>query len=77
MTNNASLVLSSFSTFLEAMTETARLAKQNGQLYYLYSIDNHRWEISTDYRNNWLFQAYPGGRKILSIEGNERLGNLK
>lgn len=60
-------------TILEAMAETERIAKETGKLYYLYKnpgFGNFKWGISTQYWNDWLFRAYPGGRKILSSNGN-------
>jgi len=61
------------STILEAMAETARMAKADGKLFYLYKggPGNATWGISAQYWKDWLFKAYPGGRKILSMAGKE------
>lgn len=54
-------------TILEAMTKTEQMAKSDGKLYYLYRKSG--WQISAQYWNDWLFRAYPGGRKELSKRG--------
>lgn len=56
-------------TVLGAMAETERMAKVKGELYYLYRYDGATWLVSDKYRDDWLFRAYPGGRKELSKRG--------
>lgn len=61
-------------TILEMMAETARMAKEDGKLYYLYKqpgFGNFKWVVSAQYWKDWLFRAYPGGRKELSMQGKK------
>ena len=57
-------------TILEAMQKTIDEAKSSGRLCYLYERDSG-YLLSFHYHKDWLFQAYPGGRKILSNRGNK------
>lgn len=59
-------------TFEERMAEVVRLAEETNRITYLY-FNNDAWFSSHRYLDNakWLFKAYPGGRKILSIEGKK------
>jgi hypothetical protein len=54
-------------TFFEAMAETTKTAKKYGRACYLYKT-SHYW-CSFQYWDDWLFRAYPGGRKVLSVTG--------
>lgn len=56
-------------TIIEAMSKTINQAKATGKLCYLFSRDDS-YLVSSEYEKDWIFQAYPGGRKILSREGN-------
>ena len=49
---------------LQAAKETVMLAKEFNTPAYLYHWHNEYW-------NDWMFKAYPGGRKVLSIDGRE------
>lgn len=62
-------------TFQEAMAETAKQAQEENRVCYLYKnrLGNFRWGISAQYWDDWLFKAYPGGRKELSVEGSKEL----
>lgn len=56
----------------EAMIKTIDDAKIYGRRTYLYLFQDGRYEITTVYIDkNWLFCAFPGGRKILSVRGKE------
>lgn len=55
-------------TFKEAAAETAITAKESDRLCYLYR-NNTGYFVSFQYWKDWLFMAYPGGRKILSRAG--------
>jgi len=59
--------------FLEACEETVKEAEHHNKVAYLYKnrIGNFRWGVSHQYLGDWLFKAYPGGRKILSVEGTK------
>ena len=57
-------------TILEAMQKTIDEAKSSGCLCYLYER-KAGYFLSAKYWDDWLFQAYPGGRKILSKKGSE------
>ena len=63
------------STFQEAMDETAKHAEQEDRVMYLYKANggNVRWNISFRYWDDWLFKAYPGGRKEVSVRGSKLL----
>jgi len=51
-----------------AMVEVVKMSQEQGRLCYLY---NHHgeYEASFTFWPDWLFKAYPGGRKQLSLEG--------
>lgn len=57
-------------TILEAMQKTIDGAKSSGKLCYLYE-NEAGYFLSYQYRHNWLFRVYPGGRKELSTYGNK------
>jgi hypothetical protein len=57
-------------TFLEAAASAVRMAKDVYKLCYVFEL-NGEYLISSEYVDNWLFAAYPGGRKILSIAGKK------
>lgn len=63
-------------TFSEAIKKTIELAIHSGKLTYLYSVSDKYW-ISFFYRKDWLFRAYPGGRKELSTLGNKHKKNIE
>lgn len=57
-------------TIFEAMQKTINEAKSGGRLVYLYySASGYR--ISRRYWSDWVFRAYPGGRKELSGLGRD------
>lgn len=59
-------------TFLQAIAETVREAKRSGKRIYLYrGADSSEWLISFRYWSDWVFNAYPGGRTALSMDGEE------
>lgn len=61
-------------TIFEAMAEVVQMARDKGELCYLYRrgpSGNFKWGASFQYWDNWLFKAYPGGRKVLSMEGKK------
>ncbi len=60
-------------TFADAMTEAVKMAHQENRKIYLYKISGAGWGMSPIYWKDWLFVAYPGGRKILSPEGTKLL----
>lgn len=59
--------------FLEACEETVKEAERHNKVAYLYKnrIGNFRWGVSHQYWDDWLFKAYPGGRKVMSVEGSK------
>lgn len=58
-------------TIFEAMQEAINMAKGSGQRVFLTQDKRGRWVWSKLYDSAWLFQVYPGGRKILSMEGEK------
>jgi len=56
-------------TIFEAIQKTIDEAKNTGKLMRLYRRQSG-YLVSSQYWDDWLFLAYPGGRKILSKEGN-------
>ena len=59
--------------FFRLMREAIDKAKENGRCYYVYE-DTGGLKLSDTWQKDYLFQAYPGGRKILSIKGAEMAG---
>lgn len=57
-------------TILRSMNEVAQMARDKGQICYLYK-SSAGYFASFQYWGDWLFRAYPGGRKILSTEGRK------
>lgn len=58
--------------FIEAVEKTIKEAEQSGNLMRLYNRKSGYF-ISEEYWNNQSFQAYPGGRKIMSLAGKKIL----
>lgn len=58
-------------TFNEGISVVFRKAKETSRLCYLYQRPNGTFYSSYEHRNNWLFRAYPGGRRELSIAGKK------
>lgn len=62
-------------TTVEVVVETA---KDTGRLCYVVKRQNGDDYVTTfEYRKDWLFRAYPGGRRELSIKGNELVQKAK
>lgn len=55
--------------FLRACKLCQDDAVESGRLRLVRRSGND-FVVSTDNSKGWLFRAYPGGRKILSIEGS-------
>ena len=62
-------------TFTEALKVTEQQAKDTGQLLYLCE-NRQGYFISKNYYKDWLFRAYPGGRKEFSGGGRKILWAL-
>lgn len=59
-------------TILEAISKAFHTAKKTGRLCYVVKRQNGAGYVTTfEHRKSWLFRAYPGGRRELSIKGNE------
>jgi hypothetical protein len=59
-------------TFPGAISEAVRVAKEARQLCYVIERhDGDGYTTTFEYQKGWLFKAYPGGRKELSVRGNE------
>jgi hypothetical protein len=63
-------------TFEQACIEAVKKAREHGTIFYVFDAPN-LWEILPSYRKDWLFQAYPGGRKILATEGRLMLADIE
>ena len=57
---------------LQSMAEVVKMARASGKQCYLYKT-KACYIASFQYWDDWLFKAYPGGRKILSTEGRKHL----
>jgi hypothetical protein len=57
----------------KAMVEVVNMAKEHDRVCYLYQSRGGFCEFGASflYWSDWLFKAYPGGRKQLSVKGNE------
>ena len=55
--------------FETAMINTVSIAKEQRQVAFLYFGDDSLYLISLSNYGDWLFRAYPGGRKELSRKG--------
>lgn len=56
----------------EAMAEVVKMAAEKGRVCYLYPpAIGTGFRASFEYWNDWLFKAYPGGRKVLSVRGKK------
>lgn len=61
-------------SFSRAAAECVKMAAEKGTICYLYKRDGKGfWGLSYQYWRGYLFKAYPGGRKILTVEGREYL----
>ena len=56
----------------DAMSKVVSMAAKENRVCYLYFV---RGEFFASYLHwhDWLFKAYPGGRKQLSVIGTEKL----
>jgi hypothetical protein len=62
------------SDMTRAMAQVVDMAIVGGRICYLYKRrSKYSFQASYHYWNDWLFKAYPGGRKQLSIRGKELL----
>ncbi len=55
--------------FLFECLNAISLAVQNGKEYFVYYSMDGNFIVSHQYDREWLFRAYPGGRKVFSREG--------
>lgn len=53
----------------DAMVDCVKKAKESGHLYYILSNGMGGFRLTRTRYHNWLFKAYPGGRKELSLTG--------
>jgi len=65
------------SSFLRACLECKEGAKERGVRLLVLRDDEGELIISPKYSNGWLYQAYPGGRTILSLVGKDVLDNCQ
>ena len=63
-------------TMKQAMAMTAQAAKEDNHLYFLFKSKSQGWLCSAHYAEDWLFKAYPGGRKLLSFAGAKLMQEL-
>lgn len=63
-------------TFKQAVAEAVKRAQDTGKLCYLLKHDD-LYFIDHQYRDKWLFRAYPGGRKEISRLGCEVINRQK
>lgn len=59
-------------TFVEACVQAAEKSKKYETIIYVY-YSSESWVIGPAYKKGWLFKAYPGGRKVLSMDGKTLL----
>lgn len=56
--------------FFQAVQRATVYAKKQGREYFVYENKyGDGYEVLFMYRSDWLFRAYPGGRKVLSFHG--------
>lgn len=48
---------------LRGMAEVAKMAEAQNKVCYLYNKHPGEYQASFQYWNDWIFKAYPGGRK--------------
>ena len=56
--------------FQDACGEAMKQSHKKGVAFYVHNAPTS-WEVTPIYRSGWLFKVYPGGRRILSIEGKK------
>ena len=57
-----------------AFAECVKMAKICKRICYIYKPNGKGlWGLSYEYWDNWIFKAYPGGRKHLSVFGQQYL----
>ena len=55
-----------------AMRKVVEMAQHENKVCYLYKNNlTKEYEASYTYWKDWLFKAWPGGRKQLSVEGTK------
>lgn len=58
--------------FSEACAIAIRQAREIGCAFYVHESPS-MWDVTAAYQRGWLFKAYPGGRKIVSVAGRRVL----
>ncbi len=59
-------------TFVQAMAKAAKRAESENKLMYMYyGNQDDDWRVTERFWSDWLFRAYPGGRKELSAKGSQ------
>ena len=62
--------------FIKAVGDAIKRAKEEDVLMYVRETPN-AYHVTSTYEKDWLFKAYPGGRKILSKSGNKLYQRIK
>lgn len=58
--------------FSEACAIAISQAREIGCVFYVHESPS-LWDVTSAYQRGWLFKAYPGGRKIVSVAGRRIL----
>ena len=58
--------------FSEACAIAIRQAREIGCAFYVHESPS-MWDVTAAYQRGWLFKAYPGGRKVVSVAGRRVL----
>jgi hypothetical protein len=58
-------------TIFKAISKAFHTAKKTGRLCYVVAARNGGYVTTFEHRKDWLFKAYPGGRRQLSTRGAE------
>jgi hypothetical protein len=59
--------------FFKACEFCAKVAAEEGKKHFVRRRGDH-FVVSGDISKDWLFTAFPGGRKVLSVAGREIVG---
>ena len=59
--------------FFDACESAIEYSASSGYRYFVYRASETSFSGTPELREKWLFRAYPGGRKQLSLEGKNFL----
>jgi hypothetical protein len=54
-------------TILQAIKQATETAKHDGKIFFVYRLKDDSYIVTDHYSDDWIFKAYPGGKRILRV----------